>query len=260
MKKSVDTTLLIFIGILLCVLICFGVYFWKYKSHFRNNRKIHLQYKRHERFGIYIPNGFSIHGIDVSRYQQKILWDRVTKMNDMGRKISFVFIKATQGAALVDPYLQENCSNAKKNKIIKGVYHYFEPTIDGKIQALHFLNNISLDSGDLLPVVDIEQHSGVNESELRNRLMDWLITVEEALGVKPIIYTSSKFQERFLSSAFSDYPLWVAHYTFQGKPSVNRHWNFWQHSEHGSVDGIAGKVDFNVFNGDSVAFSKMLVK
>jgi lysozyme len=51
----------------------------------------------------------------------------------------------------------------------------------------------------------------------------------------------------------------VAHYLQPHQPRIARDWVFWQHSESGTVNGIFGKVDFNVFNGDSVAFRSLLV-
>ena len=36
-------------------------------------------------------------------------------------------------------------------------------------------------------------------------------------------------------------------------------WHFWQHSDRGNVNGINEKVDFNVFNGDSLALRKLCI-
>lgn len=54
---------------------------------FFNEDNNFLTYKN---FGIRLPWGFSVHGIDVSKYQQKINWDLVADMNSNGKKISFV--------------------------------------------------------------------------------------------------------------------------------------------------------------------------
>jgi lysozyme len=51
----------------------------------------------------------------------------------------------------------------------------------------------------------------------------------------------------------------VAHYLRPDQPSIYRDWIFWQHSEAGRVDGILTHVDFNVFNGDSAEFNKLLI-
>ena len=38
------------------------------------------RYTHYPAFGISIPGGYSIHGIDVSKYQHLIAWDGVKKM------------------------------------------------------------------------------------------------------------------------------------------------------------------------------------
>ena len=95
---------------------------------------------------------------------------------------------------------------------------------------------------------------------MQQRVEDWLQLVEKKYKVKPIIYTNVDFYKTFLSGKFDDYPLWVAHYLVKDKPRINRDWIFWQHNEKGHVNGIRSFVDFNVFNGDSLAFKKLLMK
>ena len=108
-------------------------------------------------------------------------------------------------------------------------------------------------------MLDVEQAYGVPAAKLRQRVREWLSTVEHYYGVKPIIYTNVDFYRQYLDAEFDDYPLWVAHYINKGKPRIYRDWHFWQYSETGRVNGIVSKVDFNVFNGDSVAFRKLLL-
>ncbi|WP_284318785.1 GH25 family lysozyme, partial [Escherichia coli] len=55
-------------------------------------------------FAIRIPASYTSHGIDVSRWQERIDWQRVAKMRDNGIRLQFAFIKATEGEKLVDPY------------------------------------------------------------------------------------------------------------------------------------------------------------
>ena len=114
--------------------------------------------------------------------------------------------------------------------------------------------------GDLPPVLDIEASNGASVTDIRQRAKDWLIVIEKHYKVRPIIYTNIDFYEHFLDGAFDDYPLWVAHYYVKDKPRIKRDWIFWQHNEKGRVNGVDAFVDFNVFNGDSTAFRKLLVK
>ena len=96
--------------------------------------------------------------------------------------------------------------------------------------------------------------------KVRERVREWLLTVENYYGVRPIIYANVDFYDQVLKDEFDDYPLWVAHYLQKERPRIHRPWIFWQHSEQGRVNGILHKVDFNVFNGDSTDFKDLLMK
>jgi lysozyme len=110
------------------------------------------------------------------------------------------------------------------------------------------------------PVLDVEQTNGASETDIQQRVKDWLQMVEKQYKVKPIIYTNVDFYQNFLAGKFDDYPLWVAHYLVKDKPRIKRNWLFWQHNDGGRVNGINAYVDFNVFNGDSTDFNRLLIK
>lgn len=210
-------------------------------------------------FDIPIPSGYAIHGIDVSRYQQRISWKSVQKMQVRDVRLHFAFIKATEGTSLTDPQFRRNWREAAEAGLVRGAYHFFVPWKKGKPQAEHFIKKVKLKTGDLPPVLDIETIGRITPSLLRQELRAWLAAMEAAYGVKPIIYTNAYFYQRYLEGYFEEYPLWVAHYLQPNKPRIERAWSFWQHSEKGRVNGITSRVDFNVFNGDSAAFRALLV-
>ncbi len=209
-------------------------------------------------FGIRIPNGYATHGIDVSRYQQDIDWDLVSKMKDQGVSISFGIIKSTEGIHLIDPKYKANRKNVEKTGITNGAYHYFRANVSGAQQAKFFILNTNLKSGDIAPVVDIEEANGVDKSKLQQALKECLDVLENKYNCKPIIYSGATFYTNYLENTFDDYPLWVAHYNV-GRPRLRRDWDIWQHSDRGNVNGIDGKVDFNVFKGNSMQFARLLI-
>lgn len=211
-------------------------------------------------FGIPIPTNYAIHGIDVSRYQKNIGWQLVKEMQVDGISVSFVFIKATEGIGGVDEKFRRNWTQAKKQNISRGAYHFFVAGKSGRLQAENFIKTVSLKKGDLPPVLDIEQTYGTPKEELQNQLEDWIRIVEKKYGVQPIIYTNVSFYETYIAGKFDGYPLWVAHYLQRERPRINRKWHFWQHSETGRVNGIDALVDFNVFNGNSIEFENLLLK
>lgn len=222
----------------------------------KESRKKFIHY---EEFGIEIPPYYEIHGIDVSRYQQRINWEMVAAMKVKNIRMGFAFIKATEGIKNVDPQFKRNWREAARTGIPRGAYHFFITSKSGREQAENFIRTVDLKPGDLPPVLDVEVSYGVNAETIRKRCKEWLDMVEEHYGVKPIIYTNVDFYTRILKDDFDEYPLWIAHYLEKHRPRIYRDWSFWQHSETGKVNGIKGNVDFNVFNGDSADFRKLLV-
>lgn len=48
-------------------------------------------------YGVCIPDGYDIHGIDISHYQGKIDWKRLLQNKETATPLHFVFMKATEG-------------------------------------------------------------------------------------------------------------------------------------------------------------------
>lgn len=219
------------------------------------------EYPHYEKFGIRIPRKYYVHGIDVSYYQGKIDWEKVSKVDYNGIKISFAFIKATEGITLVDSYFQRNWRETKKSGLIRGAYHYFKPNKSGIWQARFFLQTAKMEPGDLPAVVDIEESSGLSRNELIPNIQDFLNEVEKKTKTKPIIYTGYQFYKDHLKGEFDDYPLWIAHY-YQPRLRLNKqtHWDFWQHADNARIEGVKHKVDMNVFNGEEEDLSALLIQ
>lgn len=250
-RKSIPRTL--FILFLAFVAIANLLYY--ITSYF--TKPPHIKYPA---FGIDIPQGYSLHGIDVSRHQNVINWRDVREMNVKNIKIGFAFIKATEGVDKVDTRFMRNWLHAGVENIPKGAYHFFIAGRSGKAQAENFLEIVKLKKGDLPPVLDIEETYGTSKVEMHKNIIEWLEKVEKKYKVKPIIYTNLHFYNTYLSGLLDGYPLWIANYLQPGRPRINRKWIFWQHSESGRVNGITTKVDFNVFAGDSSSFKNLLIK
>ncbi len=204
--------LIICIGLSIAVMLCLWLYDWILQ------RK--AGYIKYDQFGIEIPINYTVHGIDVSKYQQVIDWESVKAMNVDNIRLSFAFIKATEGNINEDRFFQRNWKQALDAGMIRGAYHFFLATKSGKTQAENFISSVNLKPGDLPPVLDIEQTYGVAPVRLRERVREWLTTIENFYKVKPIIYTSADFYTIYLNEEFNEYPLWVAHYKLTRIPGV----------------------------------------
>jgi lysozyme len=251
-KKGQESGPKYLLAVLVLVLVGFLAWWWFATSE--------PDFEHYEDFGIEIPTNFQIHGIDVSKYQQRSNWEAVKEMRAEDVKIGFVFIKATEGLGNMDQQFRRNWKHSKEAGLPRGAYHFFIAPKSGAEQAENFIRRVELEKGDLPPVLDVEQTYGVSNSSLRSEVKAFLDRLEAHYGVKPIIYTNVDFYNRHLKDEFDSYPLWVAHYLKKDRPRIARNWAFWQYSETGRVSGIRGKVDFNVFNGDSTDFRDLLIE
>ena len=207
------------------------------------------------------PDGYEIHGIDISHHQGKIEWEKL-RNNGMIEKcpIRFIMIKATEGATQIDPLFKENFHQAREWGFTRGAYHFYSTHSTAAEQARHFIRNVKLEDGDLPPVLDVEHKPGGQTDEaFKESIQEWLRIVEEHYGVKPIIYTYYKFKMRYLSDPyFDDYPYWIAHY-YVDKVEYTGRWKFWQHTDAGRLPGIRGYVDLDIYNGSYYDLRKMTI-
>ena len=243
------------IVLILAAYFCYSLFdFWS------NNPQDQLKFVHYESFGIDVPVGYALHGIDVSRHQGNISWRAVKNMQVADIRFNFVFMKATEGVTMVDPYFKRNWKSSKEMHLPRGAYHYYLANKSGADQASNFIKTVKLEKGDLPPVVDVEQLRNANPELMRLELKLFLNMIETHYNVKPIIYSYVDFYQRYLGKEFDNYPLWIAHYLQKERPRIKRDWLFWQFNEAGRVDGILPHADFNVFNGDSVKFKELLIQ
>ena len=207
------------------------------------------------------PSKTYVDGIDVSHHQGTIDWRRVA-----GAGKRFAFVRASAGTLTSDATYTANRSGARAAGLAVGSYHFANPdtaTGDASNEAAWFLQNATIASGDLIPVLDLEVSNGLDPASMTAWAQTWLSAVSSATGVRPIIYTNPTFWATSMANtdwfARNGYTvLWVAHWTTAIQPLVpasnwaGNGWAFWQHSSTGKVPGIRGAVDLDRFNGSAL--------
>jgi len=168
--------------------------------------------------------------------------------------------------------IRPNCQpGARDAGLAVGSYHFANPdsaTNDALNEARWFVQQATIESGDVVPVLDFEVSNGLSAAALTTWAQTWLAEVESATGVRPLIYTNPNFWSTSMANsdwfARNGYRLWVAHWTSAAQPGVpaggwaGNGWTFWQHSSTGTVPGVSGAVDLDRFNGSALPASVLV--
>ena len=202
---------------------------------------------------ITLVNGNAVKGIDVSEWQGKIDWEKV---RDSG--VEFVIIRvgarATEtGELIADERAQSYYKGAKAAGLKIGAY-FFSQSVNAEevLEEAQFLLDAVKDWDIQMPLVydweyvDIyARTSRVDGRELTDMSKLFCQTIEEA-GYEPMIYFGhSQSLDMLYLEELVDYPFWLAMYsTIMDYPYKV---DMWQYTETGSVPGINGYVDMNLW-------------
>jgi len=220
-----------------------------------------------------------VFGIDVSHYQGKIDWTKVS-----GQGVSFAYIKATQGSNSYDDFFERNWVAVGKlpdgvSPLRRGAYHFMTAKDSAGAQAQNYLKAVGkLNPKDLPPCVDIEwdflrknnkvvldehgnkidQWASLSSSEIVSKVHSWLDEVESKTGKRPIIYTNASWWNTRIGegSGLEDYKVWIADYSSKSlgreSPVTPKKftWLFWQMTDRGTIKAadMNKGVDTTVLN------------
>jgi lysozyme len=195
-------------------------------------------------------------GIDVSSHSGEVDW---TALRAAGH--TFAFLKATEGVDLRDPAFELEWPKVKEAGLLRGAYHFYVSEDDPEEQARFFISTVTLESGDLAPVVDIELLGHNTPPGLADRLETFVQRLEEHYGVAPIIYTDANFWDQNLDDRFGDHPLWIAEYGVAAPrlPTGWSEWHLWQWRGDAQVPGVAKGADLSKVNREGADLSRLVI-
>lgn len=241
-----------------------------------------------------------INGFDVYTGDGTVNW---TTAKNAGYQ--FAFVKATEGVNFIDSKFTTNMNGAHNAGVLVGPYHFTrieskdgvpftsynggafavgsDPYLDATSEAADFIQSIRpfYTSGSYLPpVADVETFPSFGSTTLnRSFVSNWLQlfsdSVQNAIGVRPMIYTSeSSANTYFTSTVAGEHKFWEAWWKETGttSPPLQSNtpswplWTFWQWSdgadsiaEASQVPGTSVSVDRDVFAGTTAQLNALLV-
>jgi lysozyme len=182
--------------------------------------------------------------------QRSIDWGAVA-----GAQYGFAVAKATEGVTFVDQTFASNWAGMQANGLVRGAYHFAHPD-DNKAEdeAKFFLDTIQAQVGSLQPADFLALDLEIGAGDLGDWALDWLRTVKDRIGFRPLIYSSPSFLQAHGCTSVQElgnYGLWLADWqaTLPSPPSP---WSFvaiWQNTDSASVPGVSGNCDGDFFNG-----------
>ncbi|MBR4829927.1 MAG: hypothetical protein IKZ92_09025 [Muribaculaceae bacterium] len=198
---------------------------------------------------------YPVAGIDVSRHNGDIDFGQVRDDN-----YQFVFIKASEGKTYKDDAFAKNYKRAHEAGLKVGAYHFFRKNRTGEEQAANFLSVIKGKTLDLPLVIDLEDDWGNGATTDRktavNRVME-MINILTDKGYSVMIYTNLDGYNKYYKDLLGDHDLWLCSFTSPDLQPTMPH-RIQQFSHEGSVKGVKGKVDLNVFRGSKRDWSRYL--
>lgn len=191
-------------------------------------------------------------GIDVSKWNKKINWDRVKADG-----VDFVIIRcgyrgSSTGALVEDPYFKQNIDGAAKAGIKVGIYFFTQAVNEAEaVEEASMVLTLCKGSELAFPIfIDTEGAGGngrADKLEKGNRTAvckAFCQTIENA-GFNAGIYASKNwFRNNLDMTQLEDYYIWLAEY--KGSPTYEASYDMWQYTSSGTVDGIEGRVDLNI--------------
>ena len=185
-------------------------------------------------------------GIDVSGYQGNINYSKVKQAG-----IEIVYMKSSEGSNYVDSHFERNYTEAKRNGLKVGVYHFLtaRSIAQAETQAQFFVSLISGKNIDCKLAMDFESFGNLNKQQINDIAIAFINKVRELSQKDVVVYSNTYDATYIFEGEVTEYPLWVAQYGVS-EPQDNGNWTSWvgwQYADDGEVNGINARVDMNRF-------------
>lgn len=198
------------------------------------------------------PGGNSKVGIDVSKWNGDIDWDKVK-----GAGVEFAIVRAgyrgsVTGSLVEDKYFHANMKAAAASDVPTGVYFFTQAVneVEAVEEASAVLQMISGYHLDFPIYIDTEGAGGNGradglDAETRTLVCEAFCRTIANAGYRTGVYASRNWLNNNLQTdRLEQYNIWLAEY--RSIPLYQGYFQMWQYTSKGRIDGIEGNVDINI--------------
>ena len=190
-------------------------------------------------------------GIDVSKYNKDIDWEKVKASGIDFAIIRLGYRGSSTGVLVEDPYFEKNYAGAKKAGMKVGVYFFTQALNEQEaIEEAEMVAAFVSPSELSTPVfVDVESAGGrgdlINADQRTSNINAFCQTLTD-MGYTAGVYANKTWFNKYINvDRFNGWKIWLAQYKVKS-PTWGGHYDAWQYSSKGHVDGIDGYVDLDL--------------
>lgn len=200
-------------------------------------------------------SGSSRVGIDVSKWNGDIDWDRVRNAG-----VEFAIVRAgyrgsVTGSLVEDPRFAANMKGAAASGVPVGVYFFTQAVneveaVEEASAVIRLVREYNLE----YPIfIDTEGAGGEGRAdsldpETRTLVCEAFCRTIENAGYRAGVYASRNwYNNNLYTDRLERYFIWLAEY--RSAPIYQGYYQMWQYTSKGEIDGISGNVDMNIYYG-----------
>ncbi|MBO4766243.1 MAG: glycoside hydrolase family 25 protein [Lachnospiraceae bacterium] len=193
-------------------------------------------------------------GVDVSKHKGSIDWKKVKESGIEFAIIRVGFRGPGEGTLEPDEYAKANVEGALANGLDVGVYFYSQAITEAEaIAEADYVLNFVKDYNINWPIVfDTEYYEregargNTTNREQRTAVAKAFLDRIKDAGYQAMLYSSTRWSILNVNrDELADYPFWFAYYG--DKPTYRFDFNIWQYTSEGTVPGIKGDCDLDLW-------------
>lgn len=191
-------------------------------------------------------------GIDVSKWNGEIDWDKVRNAGVQYAIVRAGYRGSKSGSLVEDPFFEANMKGAAASGMPVGIYFFTQAVneVEAVEEASVVLSLIRDYKIDYPVFIDTEGAGGEGRAdgmdpETRTLVCEAFCRTIENAGYDAGVYASRNwYNNNLYTQRLENYVIWLAEY--RSVPLYQGYYRMWQYTSKGRIDGISGNVDMNI--------------